>query len=77
MAHGINETEVQHVITTHALLPKVKAILNHCDKVTHVIYMEDQVGHGDVCPRDKHDSVANGLLQCLDGLVAHVINCQR
>ena len=27
VAHGINETEVEHVITTHALLPKVKTIL--------------------------------------------------
>ena len=44
VAHGINETEVEHVITTHALLPKVKTILTHCDKVSHVIYMEDQVG---------------------------------
>ncbi|XP_043213778.1 long-chain-fatty-acid--CoA ligase 4-like [Amphibalanus amphitrite] len=43
VAHGINETEVAHVITTHSLMPKVKTILSSCSKVSHVIYMEDQL----------------------------------
>ena len=41
VCHGINETEVSLVITSHALLPKFKNILNNCPKVTHVIFIED------------------------------------
>lgn len=40
LAHGINETEVTHVITSIGLLPKLKKILNRTSTVTHVIYME-------------------------------------
>ena len=43
IVHGINETEVTHIITTHELLPKFRSILNSTPKVTHVIYMEHQV----------------------------------
>ncbi|BES89112.1 AMP-Hypothetical protein enzyme [Nesidiocoris tenuis] len=43
IAHGINETEVELVITTHDLLPKFKAILNHTPRVKRLIYMEDQL----------------------------------
>lgn len=41
--HGINETEVTTVITTHELLPKFKAIANKIPKVHTIIYMEDQL----------------------------------
>merc|ERR1719228_2552967 len=41
--HGINETEVSLVITSHNLLPKFKTMLAHCPRVTHVIYIEDQI----------------------------------
>jgi len=41
VCHGINETEVSVVITSHALLPKFKTILDNCPKVTHVIFIED------------------------------------
>jgi len=41
VCHGINETEVSVVITTHALLPKFKTILSNCPKVKHVIFIED------------------------------------
>lgn len=43
IAHGINETEVSLVITTHELLPKFKTILKSVPKVKTIIYMEDQL----------------------------------
>uniref|UniRef100_A0A1B6E8J8 long-chain-fatty-acid--CoA ligase n=1 Tax=Clastoptera arizonana TaxID=38151 RepID=A0A1B6E8J8_9HEMI len=43
IAHGINETEVNIVITTHDLLPKFKNILLECPRVHTIIYMEDQL----------------------------------
>ncbi|XP_071541839.1 long-chain-fatty-acid--CoA ligase 4 isoform X1 [Panulirus ornatus] len=41
--HGINETEVRHVITSHELLPKFRIILSKCPNVTHVTYFCDQL----------------------------------
>uniref|UniRef100_U5EWU9 long-chain-fatty-acid--CoA ligase n=1 Tax=Corethrella appendiculata TaxID=1370023 RepID=U5EWU9_9DIPT len=43
VAHGINETEVTTVITSHDLLPKFKEILNKTPKVKTLIFMEDQL----------------------------------
>jgi len=43
IAHGLNETEVTIVVTTHDLLPKIKNILHKVPKVMTVIYMEDQL----------------------------------
>lgn len=43
VAHGINETEVSFVITSHDLLPKFKTILKSTPKVKTIIYMEDQL----------------------------------
>lgn len=43
IAHGINETEVDTVITSHDLLPKFKRLLNMVSLVKTVIYMEDQL----------------------------------
>ncbi|KAK7790099.1 hypothetical protein R5R35_012622 [Gryllus longicercus] len=43
IAHGINETEVSVVITSHDLLPKFKKILAMTPKVQMLIYMEDQL----------------------------------
>lgn len=48
IAHGINETEVNIVITTHDLLPKFRNILKMTPKVTTLIYMEDQLTSTDV-----------------------------
>uniref|UniRef100_A0A2P2HY61 long-chain-fatty-acid--CoA ligase n=1 Tax=Hirondellea gigas TaxID=1518452 RepID=A0A2P2HY61_9CRUS len=48
VVHGINETEVRHIITSHDLLPKLKTILPRCPKVTRVIYFGDQLRHTDV-----------------------------
>ncbi|CAH0726249.1 unnamed protein product, partial [Brenthis ino] len=41
IAHGINETDVSTVITTHELLPKFKKILAKTPNVDTIIYMED------------------------------------
>lgn len=43
IAHGINETEVSIVITSHDLLPKFKKILQLTPRVKTLIYMEDQL----------------------------------
>lgn len=43
VVHGINETEVTTVITTHDLLPKFKQLLAQLPKVNTIIYMEDQL----------------------------------
>lgn len=47
IAHGINETEVTIVITTHDLLAKFKNILHKTPKVETLIYMEDQLKKAD------------------------------
>ena len=41
--HGLNETEVAVVVTSHELLPKFKKMLAHCPKVTTLVVMEDQL----------------------------------
>lgn len=43
IAHGINETEVDAVITSHDLLPKFKRLLEKVPLVKTVVYMEDQL----------------------------------
>ncbi|KAL0274114.1 UNVERIFIED_CONTAM: hypothetical protein PYX00_006617 [Menopon gallinae] len=43
IAHGINETEVSLVITSHELLPKFTKILPKTPKVKTIVYMEDQL----------------------------------
>lgn len=43
IAHGINETEVDTVITSHDLLPKFKRLLDMVPEVKTIIYMEDQL----------------------------------
>ncbi|CAG9799773.1 unnamed protein product [Chironomus riparius] len=41
--HGVNETEVSTVITSHELMPKLKCILDKLPKVSTIIYFEDQL----------------------------------
>nr|XP_033321296.1 long-chain-fatty-acid--CoA ligase 4 isoform X1 [Megalopta genalis] len=43
IVHGINETEVDTVITSHDLLPKFKRLLERVPVVKTIIYMEDQL----------------------------------
>lgn len=47
IAHGINETEVDTVITSHELLPKFKRLLDMVPAVKTIIYMEDQLKQTD------------------------------
>lgn len=76
IAHGINETEVSTVITTHELLPKFKKILPKTPKVDTIIYMEDQlrvtdtagykdgiriIGYKEVLGKGKKSSIENVL----------------
>lgn len=48
IAHGINETEVDMVITSHELLPKFKTVLGITPNVKKIIFMEDQLHKTDV-----------------------------
>jgi long-chain acyl-CoA synthetase len=54
ITHGITETEVDTVITSHELLPKIRSILKTIPKVKNIIYFEDQLhktdtsGFGDI-----------------------------
>ena len=41
--HGVNQTQVTHIITSHDLLPKFKGILQHTPTVKKVVFIEDQV----------------------------------
>ena len=43
IAHGVNETDVDTVITSHELLPKFKRILPKLPEVKTIVYMEDQL----------------------------------
>ncbi|KAF0308413.1 Long-chain-fatty-acid--CoA ligase 4 [Amphibalanus amphitrite] len=43
VVHGITETEVTHVITSHQLMKKMRPVLERCKNVTTVVYMEDQL----------------------------------
>ena len=41
--HGINEAEVETVITSHELLPKFKRILHKTPTVKNVIFFENPI----------------------------------
>ena len=43
VTHGINETEVDTVITSHELLPKFKNILKSTPKVKNIIFFEKHI----------------------------------
>lgn len=47
VVHGINETEVEYLITSFDLLPKFKKILPKTPTVKQLIYMEDPLKKGD------------------------------
>lgn len=54
IAHGINETEVDTVITSHDLLPKFKRLLEMVPQVKTIIYMEDQLKSTDTTGYKVH-----------------------
>jgi len=41
--HGLNETEVSLVVTSHELLPKFRHMLDHCPSIKTLVVMEDQL----------------------------------
>lgn len=43
ITHGVKETEVSTIITSHELLPKLRNILKTIPKVEKIIYFEDQL----------------------------------
>ena len=43
VVHGINEAQVETVITSHELLPKFKRILASTPSVKNIVYMENPV----------------------------------
>lgn len=43
VTHGVNETEVDTIITSHELMPKLKNILKTIPKVKTIIFFEDQL----------------------------------
>jgi long-chain acyl-CoA synthetase len=47
IVHGVNETEVTHLITSHELMPKFRNVLHRTPSVKHVIFLEDQINTTD------------------------------
>lgn len=43
ITHGVNETEVDIIISSHELMPKLRSILKTIPKVKTIIYFEDQL----------------------------------
>lgn len=43
VTHGIEETEVTTIITSHELMPKLKKILKTIPRINTIIYFEDQL----------------------------------
>eukprot|EP00092_Neocalanus_flemingeri_P007270 GFUD01007850.1.p1 GENE.GFUD01007850.1~~GFUD01007850.1.p1 ORF type:complete len:710 (+),score=206.08 GFUD01007850.1:109-2238(+) len=48
IVHGLNETEVSLVVTSHELLPKFKTMLAQCPKIKTIVVMEDQIFPTDI-----------------------------
>jgi long-chain acyl-CoA synthetase len=66
VTHGVNETEVKTLITSHELLPKIRNILKTMPNLTNIIYFEDQLqstnteGFGDVKVHSYNEVVRKG-----------------
>lgn len=43
ITHGVNETEVNFVVTSHDCLPKLRNVLKTIPKVHTIVYFEDQL----------------------------------
>lgn len=43
IAHGINETEAETVVTSHELLPRLRRVLSRAPRVRRVVYMPDRL----------------------------------
>lgn len=55
---GVNETEVSVVITSHELMPKLKAVLDKIPKVKTIVYFEDQLHKTDLKGFEKIQTIA-------------------
>lgn len=58
VTHGVNETEVSVVVTTHDLLPKLRNILKTIPKVEKIVYFEDQLHKTDTSGFGKVEVIA-------------------
>ncbi|CAH1286121.1 unnamed protein product [Diabrotica balteata] len=58
IAHAINETEVDIVITSFSLLPKFKHVLQMTPNVKKLVYMEDQIKN---LSQEERDSFKSGV----------------
>lgn len=67
ITHGVNETEVDVIITSHECLPKLRSILKTIPKVKTIIFFEDQLhptdtsGFGNVRIIPYKDVVKGGV----------------
>lgn len=48
VTHGVNETEVNVLITSHDLVPKLRSILKTTPKIDTIIFFEDQLHKTDI-----------------------------
>ena len=55
--HGLNETEVSLVVTSHELLPKFRTMLAHCPALRTIVVMEDQIFPSDLSGYPDHVQV--------------------
>jgi long-chain acyl-CoA synthetase len=66
ITHGVNETEVDTIITTHELLPKLRNILKTIPKIKRIVFFEDQLfktdtsGFGDITITPYKEVVKKG-----------------
>lgn len=57
VVHGVNQTEVEMIVTSHELLPKFRNILKECPSVKHIVYMEDPLHKTDTSGFPSHVSI--------------------
>lgn len=55
---GVNETEVSVIITSHELMPKLKAVLDKIPKIKTIVYFEDQLEKTNTKGFEKIQTVA-------------------
>lgn len=67
ITHGVNETEVDTIITSHELLPKLRSMLKTIPLVKRIIFFEDQLvetdtsGFGDIKVMAYRSIVQKGI----------------
>ncbi|CRL04303.1 CLUMA_CG017401, isoform A [Clunio marinus] len=72
IAHCINQTEVEFLITSHELMPKIRKLLNQFPKLKNIIYFEHQIhttdtsGFGDINVYSFEDVLKRGMTSEID-----------